>query len=111
MYDISRFKNLHPGGASVLLDPEVGECCAIALLALQLRAITAGQDATESFFSLHRVEVLERQQYQRLQIGTVQGEESVIRGRVIGEISKVPYAEPTWLQEGYHSPYYSEVSN
>jgi cytochrome b involved in lipid metabolism len=25
VYDLSKFKNLHPGGASVLLDPEVGE--------------------------------------------------------------------------------------
>lgn len=26
-----------------------------------------------------------------------------------GAISKVPYAEPTWLVEGYHSPYYTEA--
>ena len=55
--------------------------------------------------------MLEKPQYQRLCIGSIQGEESILRGRVIGEISKVPYAEPTWLQEGYCSPYYSEVSS
>lgn len=27
VYDLSKFKNLHPGGGSVLLDPEVGEDC------------------------------------------------------------------------------------
>ncbi len=70
---------------------------------------SAGKDATEAFFSLHRYEVLERPQYKRLQIGVIQGEESILHGRVIGEISKVPYAEPTWLSPGYHSPYYSEV--
>ncbi|KAF8348837.1 peroxisomal acyl-CoA-dehydrogenase [Amanita rubescens] len=91
VYDLSRFKNLHPGGLSVLTDEEV-----------------AGKDATEAFFSLHRYEVLERPQYKRLQIGVIQGEESILHGRVIGEISKVPYAEPTWLSPGYHSPYYSE---
>ncbi|KAF8623663.1 hypothetical protein AX17_007361 [Amanita inopinata Kibby_2008] len=91
VYDLSRFKNLHPGGLSVLVDPEI-----------------AGQDATEAFFSLHRYEVLERPQYKRLQVGTIAGEKSLLHGRIIGELSKVPYAEPTWLTAGYHSPYYNE---
>ena len=38
----------------------------------------------------------------------LEGEKSVITSRVPGELSKVPYAEPTWLSAGYHSPYYSE---
>lgn len=48
-------------------------------------------------------------QYARLQIGIVEGETSVIHSRIVGEISKVPYAEPTWLSDGYFSPYYTEV--
>ncbi|KAG6831802.1 hypothetical protein H0H92_007479 [Tricholoma furcatifolium] len=92
VYDLSKFKNLHPGGASVLLDAEV-----------------AGQDATESFYGLHRHEVLERPQYKRLQIGVIAGEESKLHSRIAGELSAVPYGEPTWLAAGYHSPYYSEV--
>ncbi|KAL1739329.1 acyl-CoA dehydrogenase/oxidase [Schizophyllum fasciatum] len=91
VYDVSRFMGMHPGGASVLLDAEV-----------------AGQDATEAFYSLHRHEVLLRPQYQRLQIGVLEGEKSVITSRIPGELSKVPYAEPTWLSAGYHSPYYSD---
>ncbi|RXW21046.1 hypothetical protein EST38_g4814 [Candolleomyces aberdarensis] len=91
VYDITRFKNLHPGGASVLLDAEV-----------------AGQDATEVFYGLHRHEVLEKPQYQRLQIGVIADEKSVIHGRIVGELSKVPYAEPTWLSTGYHSPFYTD---
>ncbi|KAF8962776.1 acyl-CoA dehydrogenase [Flammula alnicola] len=91
VYDITRFKNLHPGGASVLLDEEI-----------------AGKDATEAFYGLHRHEVILKPQYARLQIGVIEGEKSVIYGRVVGELSKVPYAEPTWLSEGYHSPYYTE---
>lgn len=71
---------------------------------------TAGQDATEAFYGLHRHEVLERPQYARLQIGVIRGEESVITSRVPGELSGVPYAEPTWLAQGYHSPYFKEVS-
>ncbi|KAJ7227115.1 peroxisomal acyl-CoA-dehydrogenase [Mycena pura] len=91
VYDLSRFSDMHPGGLSVLLDEEV-----------------AGQDATEAFYGLHRAEVLERPQYKRLQIGVIAGEQSVITGIVPGKISKVPYAEPSWLVEGYHSPYYTE---
>lgn len=68
-----------------------------------------GQDATEVFYSLHRHEVLERAPYQRLKIGTIAGEKSVIRWRVPGAISKVPYGEPTWLSDGYFSPYFSDV--
>ncbi|KAF5371843.1 hypothetical protein D9615_009548 [Tricholomella constricta] len=91
VYDISKFKNLHPGGASVLLDAEV-----------------AGQDATEAFYGLHRHEVLERPQYKRLQVGVIAGEKSTLHGRISGQISAVPYAEPTWLTEGYHSPYFTQ---
>ncbi|KAF8199561.1 peroxisomal acyl-CoA-dehydrogenase [Pholiota molesta] len=91
VYDITRFKNLHPGGASVLLDEEI-----------------AGQDATEAFYGLHRHDIIVKPQYARLQIGIIEGEQSVIEGRIVGELSKVPYGEPTWLTQGYHSPYYTE---
>ncbi|KAL4064553.1 acyl-CoA dehydrogenase/oxidase [Scleroderma citrinum] len=91
VYDLSRFKDLHPGGISVLTDEEV-----------------AGKDATSSFYSLHRHEVLERAQYKRLQIGTVKGQGSVMFDRIVGELSTVPYAEPTWLAPGYYSPYFTE---
>ena len=70
----------------------------------------AGQDATEAFFGLHRHEVLERPQYARLQIGVIEGEEPQIEGGWMpGKLSKVPYAEPSWLADGYYSPYYKEV--
>ena len=69
----------------------------------------AGQDATEAFYSLHRDEILEKPQYARLQIGTIAGEEPQLYGKVPGMISKVPYAEPSWLAEGFTSPYYTEV--
>lgn len=69
----------------------------------------AGQDATEQFFSLHRWEVLIKPQYQRLIIGAIEGEESSLHAPAIGDLSKVPYAEPTWLNEGYYSPYFTEV--
>ncbi|KDQ59065.1 hypothetical protein JAAARDRAFT_33786 [Jaapia argillacea MUCL 33604] len=92
VYDLTRFVALHPGGSAVLLhDPEI-----------------PGQDATESFYALHRHEILLRPQYARLQIGSIEGEKAVIVGREVGELSGVPYAEPTWLSKGYYSPYYKE---
>jgi hypothetical protein len=69
----------------------------------------AGRDATDAFFSLHRYEVLEKPQYQRLRIGTIIGEQSRLHGRIPGSISSVPYAEPNWLSPAYHSAYYNEV--
>lgn len=89
----SRFANLHPGGLNVLLDEEV-----------------AGQDATKIFYSLHRHEVLMKPAYARLQIGTIKDEKENILPPPPGSLSKVPYAEPTWLSEGYYSPYFNEVS-
>ncbi|KLO13475.1 acyl-CoA dehydrogenase NM domain-like protein [Schizopora paradoxa] len=91
VYDLTRFKDLHPGGAAVLLDEEI-----------------AGQDATDAFFGLHRHEVLLRPQYARLQIGTIEDEEEEIPAPKLGDISKVPYAEPTWLNDGFHSPYFTK---
>lgn len=91
VYNITRFKDLHPGGASVFAEEDI-----------------AGQDATEAFYGLHRHEVLLRPQYARLQIGHIEGERSVIYSREFGKLSDVPYAEPTWLSAGYYSPYFKE---
>ncbi|KII88385.1 hypothetical protein PLICRDRAFT_175981 [Plicaturopsis crispa FD-325 SS-3] len=91
VFDLSKFAGMHPGGLTVLTDPEI-----------------AGQDATEAFFGLHRLEVLLRPQYARLQIGNILDESEEIKPRAVGALSKVPYAEPTWLAQGYHSPYYKD---
>lgn len=69
---------------------------------------TAGKDATQAFFGLHRHEVLLRPQYTRLQIGTISGEEPVVKPLAVDEPSSVPYAEPSWLSAGYLSPYYND---
>ena len=71
--------------------------------------IIAGQDATDVFFGLHRIEVLRRPQYARLQVGILDGENERVKPREVGALSEVPYAEPTWLTPAYHSPYYKEV--
>ncbi|KAK7457824.1 hypothetical protein VKT23_010167 [Stygiomarasmius scandens] len=91
VYDLSKFANLHPGGVSVLLAKSV-----------------AGQDATNAFYGLHRQEVLSRPQYARLVMGRIQGEEETFKIPIPGTISKVPYAEATWLADGFHTPYFKE---
>jgi hypothetical protein len=68
----------------------------------------AGKDSTNVFFGLHRHEVLLKPQYARLQIGKIHGQEEVVKPLLPGEISEVPYAEPTWLNKGFHSPYYND---
>ncbi|KAH9950153.1 acyl-CoA dehydrogenase [Amylocystis lapponica] len=90
VYDISRFANLHPGGSGVLLTANI-----------------AGKDATDAFFALHRHEVLLRPQYARLRIGTIAGEEPVLKTLAAG-LSQVPYAEPSWLARGYFTAYYND---
>lgn len=92
VYDLSKFAPMHPGGLLVLLDADI-----------------AGQDVTEAFFGLHRLEVLLKPQYARLQIGVIKGEKEKIQPRAPGALSKVPYAEPAWLVQGYHSPYYNDT--
>ena len=108
VHDVTRFKDLHPGGASVFLEQDIGTTYANLRPAVANQSLV-GQDATEAFYGLHRHEVLQRPQYARLQIGTIKDEKSSIVSRVPGELSLVPYAEPTWLSEGYHSPYFNEV--
>lgn len=84
VFDITRFAEMHPGGELILRE-------------------YAGKDATDAFYSFHRQEVIEK--YERLKIGTVKGEKPKILKN--GGISKVPYAEPSYMQ-GFFSPYYNE---
>jgi alkylation response protein AidB-like acyl-CoA dehydrogenase len=87
VYDLTDFLDAHPGGASVL-------------------AQVAGTDATTAFYNLHRHEVI--QKYTSLCIGTVAGEEPQVVDPKPGDLSLVPYGEPTWLTPVYKSPYYKE---
>ena len=87
VYDVTDFVDAHPGGAYVLQQ-------------------VAGKDCTEEFYNLHRQEVL--QKYEDLCIGTIDGEKSEVLVQKLGELSPVPYAEPTWLQPQFSSPYYKD---
>lgn len=55
---------------------------------------------------MHRSEVLTK--YSRYLIGTVAGQKPQIVLPTNGTLSPVPYAEPTWLSEGFKSPYYRD---
>ncbi|KAJ3269321.1 hypothetical protein HK104_005146 [Borealophlyctis nickersoniae] len=87
VYDLTNFVDLHPGGVHVLLE-------------------VAGKDSTEEFYGLHRQQVLLKFG-PRYQIGVVKGGKSKVKLQEPGEISRVPYAEPSAWQ-GFQSPYYKE---
>jgi len=88
VYDVTKFAKLHPGGRQLLLE-------------------YAGEDATEDFFGLHRLEVLDK--YARLKKGRLQdaGPAPASAALAFGSISGIPFAEPSYLQ-GMESPYYKE---
>lgn len=87
--DLSTFADLHPGGLGVLVD-------------------VAGKDATDVFYQLHRHSVLTKFA-PRLIIGQVFNEQPKVTGNGPTDFSKVPYAEPSALREGWkESPYYKE---
>ncbi|KAE9375726.1 acyl-CoA dehydrogenase NM domain-like protein [Stipitochalara longipes BDJ] len=87
VYDATDFKDAHPGGEAVLKQ-------------------VAGADATEAFYNLHRQEIL--QKYSNLCIGQLDGEKSTVIEQNPGDLSVVPYGEPTWLTPQFKSPYYKE---
>lgn len=87
VYDVTDFLEAHPGGEAVLKQ-------------------VAGTDATEAFYNLHKQEVL--QKYASLQIGSVSGEQSKVIPHKAGDLSLVPYGEPTWLTPQFKSPYFKD---
>ncbi|GAA98980.1 uncharacterized protein L969DRAFT_64385 [Mixia osmundae IAM 14324] len=89
VYDLSDFIDMHPGGASILLDPKI-----------------AGKDATQVFFGLHRGEVASK--YARMIIGTIENEKPQVILPTPGTISTVPHAEPMWLVKGMQSAYFND---
>lgn len=85
VYDVTDFVDAHPGGLHVLRE-------------------VAGHDCTRDFYSLHRQEVLRK--YDDLRIGMIRGERTQIIFPKAGDLSGVPYGEPTWLTGEYSSPYF-----
>jgi predicted heme/steroid binding protein len=95
VYDFSAPKGalFHPGGLPPLLE-------------------VAGTDATETFFGLHRTEVLQRPQFAKLKIGVLEGSPAALAAEdgteevVLAETS-VPYGESLgfWRKS---SPYYTQ---
>ncbi|KAI7861576.1 acyl-CoA dehydrogenase/oxidase [Spinellus fusiger] len=88
VYDVSKFADMHPGGAKLLIE-------------------FGGKDVTEDFYGLHRQEVLVKYA-PKLRIGAISGESAKIKIDQAGDISKVPYAEPSHLM-GFRSPYFKET--
>ncbi|SCV70284.1 BQ2448_1678 [Microbotryum intermedium] len=90
VYDLTKFIDMHPGGADVLLATGI-----------------AGDDSSEAFFSMHRSEVLTK--YQRYKVGRVSNPKT--RPYLLpipGELSPVPMAEPGWLVKEFRTPYFDD---
>ncbi|KAI7902544.1 acyl-CoA dehydrogenase/oxidase [Cokeromyces recurvatus] len=87
VYNVSTFAQLHPGGSQILI--ELG-----------------GKDVTEDFYALHRQDVLIKYA-PRLKIGVIENEKSQVIIRQSGDLSNVPYAEPSYWM-GFKSAYYNE---
>jgi alkylation response protein AidB-like acyl-CoA dehydrogenase/predicted heme/steroid binding protein len=91
VYDLSGMfaKFLHPGGAPPLLE-------------------VAGTECTEEFFALHRLEVLQRPRFAKLQIGVLTGGKNRTgEDEISPVVAPVPYAESLgfWRKS---SPYYTK---
>jgi hypothetical protein len=132
VYDVTDFIDAHPGGEAVLKQGKASlSCCryisfttaeilgaiykARSLRALLskshrfdelIRGAVAGTDCTDAFYNLHRQEVL--QKYSSLCIGQIEGEQSKVIEHKPGDLSVIPYGEPTWLSPQFKSPYYNE---
>lgn len=95
---MTKFLKVHPGGRGVILP-------------------FAGKDATEPFFALHKVDVLEKFN-EKLLKGTLAGGASRYSKKQkppkedmpeAEYISDVPFAEPSWIRGGgWTSPYHNE---
>ena len=91
VYDLTRFAAFHPGGAAFI-------------------SSVAGRDATDKFYAFHRGDVL-RSMASKYVIGVVADPPLGKKATVTlepGELSRVPYAEPSAFQ-GLPSPYYNET--
>ncbi|CAK0832534.1 unnamed protein product [Prorocentrum cordatum] len=89
VYDVTKFKRAHPGGAGVL-------------------KIYAGKDCSQEFFAMHKAEVLEKWG-RKLIKGTVAGAQAGAMQSTANahHIDVTPYSEPSfWM--GWQSPYYNE---
>ena len=80
---------MHPGGEKIVVE-------------------SAGTDASEKFWSLHRSEVLDKWD-QKLRVGTLDDvDEEEVQAHPLSELSKVPYAEQAFYQGFNESPYLND---
>lgn len=102
VYNVTTFAQLHPGGAQILID--LGGKDVTGMFCLFGIFIHSNLSYKDDFFGLHRLEVLTKYA-PRLKIGQVEGEVSQVALQVPGDLSKIPYGEPSfWM--GFKSPYF-----
>jgi len=87
VYDLTKFMSVHPGGSVVLRQ-------------------SAGTDATEDFYGLHRSDVMDKFG-PKLLIGELETHTQEKIDNRASKKSKVPYSEASfWM--GWNSPYYTQ---
>mmetsp|Transcript_60303 Transcript_60303/g.152930 ORF Transcript_60303/g.152930 Transcript_60303/m.152930 type:complete len:531 (-) Transcript_60303:458-2050(-) len=89
VYDVTKFKRAHPGGAGIL-------------------KLFAGKECSKEFFAMHKAEVLDKYGPKLLK-GTVAGAKVGAMQATADphSINVAPYSEPSfWM--GWKSPYYNE---
>lgn len=103
VYDVTKFADMHPGGAKLLLEYGGKDATGKAFDWVNLTSRKTERDISDDFYGLHRQEVLIKYA-PRLKIGVIANEKPQYKLPVPGELSKVPYAEPSYWM-GYKSPY------
>ncbi|CAK9051024.1 Acyl-CoA dehydrogenase apdG (Aspyridones biosynthesis protein G), partial [Durusdinium trenchii] len=105
---VSKFAQLHPGGAKVLEEPhtQTTEKAAVIIRGVDCGSHSdlqevGGKDVTEEFYELHRHDVLGK--YERLKVGKLEGDHVKVTTGTKG----VPFAEIPAFQ-GQESPFYTE---
>lgn len=103
VYNVTTFAQLHPGGTQILL--ELGGKDVTGRQSLNLfPSFLKLSKIIDDFYGLHKQEVLVKYA-PRLKIGTLEGEVSQAALPAFGDLSTVPYGEPSYWM-GFKSAYF-----
>lgn len=111
VYNVSTFAQMHPGGSQILIElggkDVTGKSLQFNMYKYRCTLLTSTN--LDDFYGLHRQEVLIKYA-PRLKIGTIEGEVAQVTIPTPGDLSAVPYAEPSYWM-GFKSPYFKYVED
>lgn len=107
VFNVSTFAQLHPGGSQILIELG-GKDVTGKILYIYIYWFNNLSNAwAEDFYGLHRQEILIKYA-PRLKIGTIENEVAQVNIPQPGDLSAVPYAEPSYWM-GFKSAYFKWV--